>query len=55
MHEYLPAVVHSMGPPAVAPASLPVRGWLGEAEAAMGAQALTPPWPTGPQASAAAA
>lgn len=55
MHGYLPAVVHSMGPPAVAPASMPVQGWLGEAEAAMGVQALTLPWPTGLQASAAAA
>lgn len=55
LHGHLPAGARSMAPPAAAPASLAVQGWPGEAEAAMGAQAPVPPWPTGPQASAAAA
>lgn len=58
MRGHLPVVVRSTVPAAAAAASLaslPVQGWSGEAEVAKEVQALIPPWPTGPQASAAAA
>lgn len=58
MHDHLPAAVHSTVPAAAAAASLassPAQGWPAEAEVAKEVQAPIPPWPTGPQASAAAA
>lgn len=58
MHGHLPAVVRSTVPAAAAAASLaslPARGWPAEAGVAKEVQAPIPPWPTGPQASAAAA
>lgn len=57
MQGHLPVVVRSTVPPAAAAslASLAAQVGPGEAEVAKEVQALIPPWPTGPQASAAAA
>lgn len=56
MHGHLPVVARSTVPPAAASAaSLSAQGWPAEAEVATEAQALVPPSPTGPRASAAAA
>lgn len=59
MQGHLPVVVRSTVPPAAAAAaslaSLAAQVGPGEAEVAKEVQALIPPWPTGPQALAAAA